>query len=81
MWLFYIVLGISAIRRFHKSLKFPAYLGSQLSILAVISSRPSFETAAISIAGVIAAQSPDHNGCAWGERSVRFKIHPKIKDE
>jgi hypothetical protein len=61
----------------HKSFKFPAYLGSQLSILAVISSRSSCETAAISIAGGIAAQSPDHNGCAWGERSIRFKIHPK----
>ena len=61
----------------HKSFKFPAYLGSPLSILAVISSRSSFETAAISIAGGIASQSPDHNGCAWGERSILFNILPK----
>jgi len=61
----------------HKRFKFPAYLGSPLSILAVISSRSSFETAAISIAGVIAVQRSDHNGSAWRKRSIRFKIHPK----
>jgi hypothetical protein len=61
----------------YKRFKFPACFGRQLSILAVITSRSSFETAAILIVGGIAAQSPDHNGCAWGQRSIRFKINPK----
>jgi hypothetical protein len=61
----------------HKGFKFLACFGSQFDILAIIRSRSSFETAAISIAGGIAVQSPDRNGCTWGKRSIRFKIHPK----
>jgi hypothetical protein len=60
----------------HKGFKFLAFFGGQFGILAIISNRSSFETAAISIVG-IAAHSPDHNGCARGQRSIRFKIHPK----
>jgi hypothetical protein len=60
----------------HKGFKFLACFGKQFDILAIIRSRSSFETAAISVVS-IAAQSPDHKGCAWGQRSIRFKIHPK----
>jgi hypothetical protein len=61
----------------HKRFKLLAFFGRRLSIFAVICSRSSFETAAISIVGDFAVQSPDHNSCAWGQRSIRFKINPK----
>jgi hypothetical protein len=59
----------------HKHFKFLTCFGEQLSILAEISSRSSFEAVAVSIVGV-AAQSPDHYDCSGGQSSIRFKIHP-----
>jgi hypothetical protein len=61
----------------HKGFKFLACFGRRLRILAIISGRSSFETAAISIVGGIATQSSDHNGSARRQRSIRFKIHTK----
>jgi hypothetical protein len=61
----------------HNRFKFLACFGRRLSILAVIGSRSSFETAAISIVSGLAVQRPDHNSCAWGQRPIRFKINPK----